>query len=446
MKRVALYVRVSTAEQKNHGLSVDSQIAALREYVAAHPAEYVEVGLYNDAGISARCKYTKRAALLQLMEDCRAGRIDLILFTKLDRWFRSVADYYQVQTVLDECHVAWRSIWEDYETETSSGVFKVNIMLSVAQAESDRTSERIKAVNEYMRSQGTYVGNRVPLGYKVSKGVISFDETTHDAIAAFFDSFLHHFSPIKAIRAAEQHGVFITRPKAGRMLRSKVYAGEASGVSCPAYITLEQYRMISDYTESSRIREVGVQNINLFTSIMRCPVCGGRMKPTSHLHVSSGKKYRYTVYVCDSHKSHAGCSYNKCIYESTAEKFLLANLNSLLEDYLIESKSQQANAKNTKIQISKLKGKLSRIGERYEDGDISREEYVLKRDSIRSEIQALESAILSIPVSLPNNWQESYSALSRENKKAFWSQTIRSFVPVERTDSKAKRSFIVYFK
>ena len=43
-----------------------------------------------------------------------------------------------------------RAIWEDYETETSAGVFKVNIMLSVAQSEADMTSERIKAVNDFV--------------------------------------------------------------------------------------------------------------------------------------------------------------------------------------------------------------------------------------------------------------------------------------------------------
>ena len=66
-KRVALYVRVSTQEQKKHGLSVDSQIAALEEYCAEK--KYTVVDVYNDAGISARKKYTKRPGLLRLLND-----------------------------------------------------------------------------------------------------------------------------------------------------------------------------------------------------------------------------------------------------------------------------------------------------------------------------------------------------------------------------------------
>lgn len=98
MKRAALYVRVSTQEQKNSGLSVDSQIDALKKY--CEEQGYTIAGIYNDAGISARKKYTKRPALLQLLEDCKKHEIDIILFTRLDRWFRAVAGYYEVQRSL----------------------------------------------------------------------------------------------------------------------------------------------------------------------------------------------------------------------------------------------------------------------------------------------------------------------------------------------------------
>lgn len=164
MKRAAIYVRVSTKEQKEKGLSVDSQLLALREYCSNNG--YVIAGEYNDAGISARKKYINRPALLQLIDDCKEGKIDIILFTKLDRWFRSVADYYQVQTLLDSYKVPWRAIWEDYETETSTGLFKVNIMLSVSQNEADKTSERTKEAVKYRRLRGDFVGGKCPRGYR----------------------------------------------------------------------------------------------------------------------------------------------------------------------------------------------------------------------------------------------------------------------------------------
>lgn len=63
--RVAGYARVSTQEQKLHGVSVAAQEQALADWAAEHGHEYV--GCYNDAGISARSRYTKRPELLRLL-------------------------------------------------------------------------------------------------------------------------------------------------------------------------------------------------------------------------------------------------------------------------------------------------------------------------------------------------------------------------------------------
>ena len=144
MKRVFLYVRVSTEEQAVHGLSIDAQTAALTQWAKGNGHRIV--GTYVDAGISARKPASRRPELQRLLADAQAGKGDLIAFTKLDRWFRNIAEYYKVQEILEKCNVDWQTIHEDYDTSTASGRLKINIMLSVAQDEADRTSERIKAV------------------------------------------------------------------------------------------------------------------------------------------------------------------------------------------------------------------------------------------------------------------------------------------------------------
>ena len=88
--RVALYIRVSTDEQVREGYSLEAQKAHLLEY--AKKNGYSVVGLYADEGITARKSYKKRKEFMRLISDVEAGKIDLILFIKLDRWFRSVAD------------------------------------------------------------------------------------------------------------------------------------------------------------------------------------------------------------------------------------------------------------------------------------------------------------------------------------------------------------------
>ena len=197
--RVAGYPRVSTEEQRIHGLSITAQEDALRQWALEQNCDYV--GSYNDAGISARSRYTKRPALLRLLEDVQAGKIDLIIFTKLDRWFRNVADYYEVQRVLDQYHVAWKAIWEDYETETASGRLKVNIMLAIAQDEADRTGERIRAVFESKVQRGEPISGKVPIGYQIQDKKMVIDPQSAPMAQDMFQQYL----ALRSVRALRRY-------------------------------------------------------------------------------------------------------------------------------------------------------------------------------------------------------------------------------------------------
>ena len=146
MKRAALYIRVSTDEQARHGLSLGEQRADLERYANAH--HYAVVGIYADEGSTARKALSRRKELQRLLDDVRADKIDIILFKCLDRWFRNIRDYYKVQDILDAHHVDWECTQERYNTTTTNGRLMLNIKLSVAQNESDQTSDRIKYVNE----------------------------------------------------------------------------------------------------------------------------------------------------------------------------------------------------------------------------------------------------------------------------------------------------------
>lgn len=88
MLRVACYERVSTEEQALHGASVEAQTEALNAYCTQHSLKVVDH--YTDAGISGGKPAFKRPAMSRLLEDVKAGKIDMVIFTKLDRWFRNV--------------------------------------------------------------------------------------------------------------------------------------------------------------------------------------------------------------------------------------------------------------------------------------------------------------------------------------------------------------------
>ena len=161
--RCGIYDRVSSDLQVRNGLSLDTQKQLLTDYALSKGYEIVDY--YVDEGITARKKLQNRKDFLRLLEDIKQDKIDLVLVTKLDRWFRNVRDYHNTKAILEAHNCNWKTVLEDYDTSTADGQLKINIMLAVAQNESDRTSERIKVVFDHKRRQKQHVTGAAPYGY-----------------------------------------------------------------------------------------------------------------------------------------------------------------------------------------------------------------------------------------------------------------------------------------
>ena len=72
-----------------------------------------------------------------MMESVKRNEVDILLFARLDRWFRSVADYYKVMEILQAHNCNWKTTDEEYDTTTANGRLYINVKLSIAQNEAD---------------------------------------------------------------------------------------------------------------------------------------------------------------------------------------------------------------------------------------------------------------------------------------------------------------------
>lgn len=116
------------------------------------------VGIYADEGKTARKELKRRKAIQELVKAVERDEIDVILFWRLDRWFRNLSDFYKVQDILDQHNVRWISASEPgINMETRDGRLQLNVVLSIGQNEVDTTSERIKFVNEASIRQGKVI-------------------------------------------------------------------------------------------------------------------------------------------------------------------------------------------------------------------------------------------------------------------------------------------------
>ena len=183
MKRVALYARVSTENQHDND-SIPAQVDALKKYAKDH--NYYVRGVFIDDGVSGTL-LDERDESQKLLELVKRGEIDLILFCKLDRWFRNVRHYLNTQSILDEYNVPWRAIWENYEVESPGGRLMVTQMMSFAEFEAANTALRINKVCDYKKTRREVVSGKVPFGYKIVDKHMVIDEDKADTVRKVFD-------------------------------------------------------------------------------------------------------------------------------------------------------------------------------------------------------------------------------------------------------------------
>lgn len=423
MKRVFLYVRVSTEEQALHGLSIEAQTIALETWAKANGHKVV--GIYTDAGVSARKPASKRQDLQRLLGDVRAGKGELIVFTKLDRWFRNIAEYYKVQEVLEKYHVDWRTIHEDYDTSTASGRLKINIMLSVAQDEADRASERIKAINEMKRQKREPLTGDCMPGYKIEGKKYVKDPALEAAVNGFFRTYLARGSISAAMDEASRLGLKLQYHRAHKMLDSTAYYGryfDADGMT-PPYITKEEFEEIQSMRRRV-VRKSPKNRIYIFSGLIVCGECGGRMGGR----VNTNQESYY--YNCSAHYLRtAECSNRINLGQKKIEAFLLETIREEMDRQKAALNAvPHQKQRDYKAEIAVLRGKIDRLKDLYVNDLITLEQCKADQKIYQDKIELLEkeSSEQKVPNFktadrlLTSGWEVVYKSLKSEQKQEFW--------------------------
>src|SRR6476659_7406153 len=176
--RCAIYTRVSTDQGLEQDFnSLDAQFDASQAYIRsqAHAGWTLLRAKYDDGGFSGG--NTDRPALQRLLQEVRAGKIDVIVVYKVDRLTRSLADFAKLVELFDQHNVSFVSVTQHFNTTTSMGRLTLNVLLSFAQFEREVTSERIRDKIGASKRKGLWVGGMVPLGYaSVNKKLVVVPE------------------------------------------------------------------------------------------------------------------------------------------------------------------------------------------------------------------------------------------------------------------------------
>ena len=139
IRRVAAYIRVSTDNDEQTS-SYELQKNYYTDYIQAQPG-WVFVGIYADEGISGT-SLEHRKGMQQLIEDCKAGKIDLVLTKSIARFARNIVDCLSVIELLKNLNppVGVKFEADNIYTLDSNGRMILTILASVAEEESHSKS------------------------------------------------------------------------------------------------------------------------------------------------------------------------------------------------------------------------------------------------------------------------------------------------------------------
>lgn len=161
--RVAAYCRVSTDSDAQLE-SLEAQKSHYENYISSRE-DWLFAGLYYDEGVSGT-KKEKRPALLQMIADCRAGKIDFIITKSISRFARNTTDCLEMVRKLLELNIPVYFEKENLNTGSMESELFLAILSSIAEGESTSISENNKWSIQKRFQNGTFKLSYPPYGYE----------------------------------------------------------------------------------------------------------------------------------------------------------------------------------------------------------------------------------------------------------------------------------------
>jgi site-specific DNA recombinase len=212
----AIYVRVSTQDQAQHGFSLNAQQESLENYAKALGYEIFRI--YRDEGKSA--KDLKRPEMQQMLQDAEAKKFSAIFIYKLDRFSRSLKDLILTIDKLKEIGVDFVSLQDKIETTSASGKLMFHIISAFAEFERNIIGDRTKFGMERKAKEGGFI-TKAPRGYKLlDKKLVPNDDA--ESITQIFQEFLD--TEISLTQLAKKNNMTTAGIK--KLLQNTTYLGK----------------------------------------------------------------------------------------------------------------------------------------------------------------------------------------------------------------------------
>jgi len=306
------YLRVSTDEQAEHGVSLPSQKSRIIAYCQSQGWHLHD--LYIDDGYSG--KNLNRPAMQRLITDAKEQKIGAVIVIKLDRLSRRQKDVlYLLEDVFEPAGVGFKSVSEPFDTTTPFGKAAIGMMAVFAQLERETIVERVREGKKEAARQGRFMGGPIAQGYKYNHETkkLEIDAIQADVVRFIFNEYLESGKGYQHIADclnerntpppgnAKDWGKGTVR----MMLHNAFFAGlvEHKGImhkgQHPAIVTEEQFYN-AQKVQIIRSSYNPEAESGLLTGIIYCGECSARMRMKKVWKNPRNHKEQVGYYVCYS--------------------------------------------------------------------------------------------------------------------------------------------------
>lgn len=252
--RGAAYCRVST-DSDEQATSYEAQVEHYTEYIQKNP-DWEFAGIYADDGISGT-NTKKREEFNRMIDDCKAGNIDMIITKSISRFARNTLDCLKYIRQLKDMNIPVLFEKESINTMDAKGEVLITIMASLAQQESQSLSQNVKMGLQYRYQQGkVQINHNRFLGYtKDADGNLVIDPEQAETVKRIYREYLEGLSMDKIAAGLERDGILTGAggkkwhtSTINKILRNEKYIGDA----------LLQKTYTTDFLNKTRVKNNGL--------------------------------------------------------------------------------------------------------------------------------------------------------------------------------------------
>ena len=383
--------------RQENGFSLPEQKERLESFCQFKGYEIIDY--YQDAGISAKTG-NHRPEFERLKKDIKAKKINTIVALKLDRITRSIYDWENLITFLEDNNAYLDCANDEINTTSANGKMISRLLMSVSQNEIERTSERTKVGMAGAIKSG-HIPHVAPLGYKHEDKKLVIDYATKDIVVRIFDLYYNGYSYQKISNLFNEEKVL------GRtnwrdttivtILENEIYKGDFIHGKRTKHPTFYE-NVVEPIVSKEMWEDCQVQKKKnsrsykrtltyLYLQKLKCPKCnrilGGK---------ATTKKYGsvYFYYYCHDCK----ITFKEKVINDYFSHFIdeLTEYDSVVNQFFLPMIKQKFDEPKEQLEkeIAEQKSKLERIRKAYIGGAFDLKVYNEEKNIVEKAIEELE--------------------------------------------------------